>query len=59
MTKEPTQKLEAMLFGNRFLTEDAAVGPFPPQGVAALDAYATGRRGTGSRATPSATWPPS
>jgi glutamate decarboxylase len=38
MTKEPTPESEAMLFGNRFVTEDAPDGPFPPLGMPALDA---------------------
>jgi glutamate decarboxylase len=37
-TAEHDQHDEAMLFGNRFLTEDAPDGPFPPQGMPALDA---------------------
>jgi glutamate decarboxylase len=38
MTKELTPDDEAMLFGNRFLTEDAPDGPFPEDGMPALDA---------------------
>jgi glutamate decarboxylase len=38
MTKELTPDDEAMLFGNRFLTEDAPDGPFPENGMPALDA---------------------
>jgi glutamate decarboxylase len=38
MTNDPTPESEAMLFGNRFLTEDAPDGPFPEQGMPALDA---------------------
>ena len=38
MTKEPTPESEAMLFGNRFVTEDAPDGPFPPLGMPAMDA---------------------
>src|ERR1700748_814055 len=38
MATEPTPKEEAMLYGGRFLTEDAPDGPFPKTGMAALDA---------------------
>src|ERR1700748_727081 len=38
MPTEPTPKEEAMLYGGRFLTEDAPDGPFPQTGMAALDA---------------------
>src|SRR6201996_6635536 len=38
MATEPTPKEEAMLYGGRFLTEDAPDGPFPQTGMAALDA---------------------
>ena len=38
MPNEPTRLPEAMLFGGRFLTEDAPDGPFPKTGMAALDA---------------------
>ena len=38
MASEPTRDEEAMLYGNRFLTEDAPDGPFPKTGMAALDA---------------------
>src|ERR1700709_168130 len=38
MPTEPTPKEEAMLYGGRFLTEDAPHGPFPQSGMAALDA---------------------
>src|ERR1700753_2180775 len=38
MPTEPTPQEEAMLYGGRFLTEDAPDGPFPQTGMAALDA---------------------
>jgi len=38
MEKHPTPEQEAMLYGNRFLTEDAPDGPFPQGGMPALDA---------------------
>src|ERR1700710_2286946 len=38
MPTEPTPAEEAMLYGGRFLTEDAPDGPFPQTGMAALDA---------------------
>src|SRR6202012_2577437 len=38
MATEPTPSDEAMLFGSRFLTEDAPDGPFPQTGMAGLDA---------------------
>src|ERR1700755_3588100 len=38
MATEPTPKEEAMLYGGRFLTEDAPDGPFPKSGMSALDA---------------------
>src|ERR1700710_2935781 len=38
MTKDLTPEDETMLFGNRFLTEDAPDGPFPEGGMPALDA---------------------
>src|ERR1700760_651148 len=38
MATEPTPKEEAMLYGGRFLTEDAPDGPFPQTGMSALDA---------------------
>src|SRR6202000_1656150 len=38
MATEPTPKEEAMLYGGPSLTEDAPDGPFPPIGMAALDA---------------------
>src|ERR1700761_957253 len=38
MPTEPTPKEEAMLYGARFLTEDAPDGPFPQTGMSALDA---------------------
>ncbi|HEY2480393.1 MAG TPA: glutamate decarboxylase [Solirubrobacterales bacterium] len=38
MATEPAPMDEAMLFGGRFLTEDAPDGPFPKTGMAALDA---------------------
>ncbi|HEY7950209.1 MAG TPA: glutamate decarboxylase [Solirubrobacterales bacterium] len=38
MEKHLTPEQEAMLYGNRFLTEDAPDGPFPDSGMAALDA---------------------
>jgi glutamate decarboxylase len=34
----PSQHMDVMLYGNRFLTEDAPDGPFPEQGMSALDA---------------------
>ena len=34
----PTPTEEVMLYGNRFLTEDAPDGPFPETGMSALDA---------------------
>src|ERR1700744_162390 len=37
MATEPTPSDEAMLFGSRFLTQDAPDGPFPKTGMAALD----------------------
>ncbi|MFT3863616.1 MAG: glutamate decarboxylase [Solirubrobacterales bacterium] len=38
MATEPTPTEEAMLYGGRFLTEDAPDGPFPQTGMSALDA---------------------
>src|SRR6201996_725024 len=38
MATEPNSNEEAMLFGSRFRTEDAPDGPFPANGMAALDA---------------------
>jgi glutamate decarboxylase len=38
MNEKATPQEEAMLFGARFLTEDAPDGPFPATGMAALDA---------------------
>lgn len=38
MASDHTPTDEAMLFGNRFLTEDAPSGPFPENGMSALDA---------------------
>src|SRR6202000_3114960 len=38
MATEPTPTEEAMLYGSRFLTEDAPDGPFPKSGMSALDA---------------------
>jgi glutamate decarboxylase len=38
MEKHLTPEQAAMLYGNRFLTEDAPDGPFPDSGMAALDA---------------------
>jgi glutamate decarboxylase len=38
MTDDLNPAQEAMLYGNRFLTEDAPDGPFPATGMAALDA---------------------
>jgi glutamate decarboxylase len=35
---EHTMERAASLYGNRFLTEDAPAGPFPKQGMSALDA---------------------
>ncbi|HKT82543.1 MAG TPA: hypothetical protein VJQ84_01765 [Solirubrobacterales bacterium] len=34
----PTPGEEAILYGSRFLTEDAPDGPFPEDGMSALDA---------------------
>ena len=48
MTKPISAHEAAMLYGNRFLTEDAPDGPFPTNGMSALDAHAPGRRGTGA-----------
>src|ERR1700749_80820 len=45
MPTEPTPTEEAMLFGSRFLTEDAPDGPFPQTGMAALDAQRLGEGG--------------
>jgi len=38
MDVQPTPEREAMLYGARFLTEDAPAGPFPATGMPALDA---------------------
>src|SRR4051794_21620648 len=38
MTKPHSAEEAAMLYGNRFLTEDAPDGPFPASGMSALDA---------------------
>jgi glutamate decarboxylase len=38
MPDKPTPEADAMLYGSRFLTEDAPSGPFPRQGMSALDA---------------------
>jgi glutamate decarboxylase len=38
MTKPLSAEEAAMLYGNRFLTEDAPDGPFPANGMSALDA---------------------
>ncbi|HEX5376066.1 MAG TPA: glutamate decarboxylase [Solirubrobacterales bacterium] len=38
MEKHLSPEQEAMLYGNRFLTEDAPDGPFPEGGMSALDA---------------------
>jgi glutamate decarboxylase len=38
MNKHLTPDQAAMLYGNRFLTEDAPDGPFPASGMSALDA---------------------
>ncbi|MBS1676638.1 MAG: glutamate decarboxylase, partial [Actinobacteria bacterium] len=38
MPNEPTPSDPAMLYGGRFLTEDAPDGPFPTTGMSALDA---------------------
>jgi glutamate decarboxylase len=38
MTNSPTAHEAAMLYGNRFLTEDAPDGAFPPTGMTSLDA---------------------
>ncbi len=38
MAKQLTPEQAAMLYGNRFLTEDAPDGPFPESGMSALDA---------------------
>src|SRR5690242_2046697 len=35
---ESKRHMDVMLYGNRFLTEDAPDGPFPEQGMSALDA---------------------
>ena len=38
MATETTPAQEAMLYGGRFLTDDAPDGPFPTTGMSALDA---------------------
>ncbi|HEV7770529.1 MAG TPA: hypothetical protein VGO66_07710, partial [Solirubrobacterales bacterium] len=38
MNNPPNSEDAAMLFGNRFLTEDAPAGDFPAGGMSALDA---------------------
>ena len=38
MADPRTPETDAMLYGSRFLTEDAPSGPFPSQGMSALDA---------------------
>ena len=35
---ESKRHMDVMLYGNRFLTEDAPDGPFPAEGMSALDA---------------------
>ena len=44
----------AMLYGNRFLTEDAPDGPFPDQRHVGARRDAPGRRGTGAGGRPAA-----
>src|ERR1700755_1693990 len=52
MATEPPPAEEAMLYGGRFLTEDAPDGPFPQTGMAALDAQRLVEEGLQSAGAP-------
>ena len=59
MTKSHSAEEVAMLYGNRFLTEDAPDGPFPDSGMSALDAMRLVDEELAVEGTPTATWRPS